>query len=508
MELYLNEIYLGRGTYGVAAAALAYFDKSLAELEPHEMAFLAALPKAPNRYEPTRNYQAALDRRNWAIGRMMKEGYIDQKLHDAARARALQTKAPGRRELVQAPYFVEQVRIEIEQILGDQVLHDGGLYVRTSLDPILQAHATQALRQGLLRYDRRHGWRGPLAKLATDESNGPQRQAIETWLEQFASFKKPAGALDHWHLALVTAATTEHATIRLQNSRTGTIKTEDLAWARLHDPKRNRTTGAEITAATEVLTPGDLILVEALPIDLTGDRSNLFALRQIPNINGGLIAIDPHTGRILAMVGGWRYQQSQFNRAVQALRQPGSAFKPFVYLAALEQGYTPATLILDAPFVFDQGPGLKRWKPSNYTRKFYGPSPMHIGIEQSRNLMTVRLANTIGIDKIIDMAALFRIQDPMPPLLSMALGAGETSLLRLTSAYAMIVNGGKQIQPTFMDRVQDRTGKTIYQTDLRICPSCNAPRWQAQTAPELPDPRKPLVDPVHAYQIVTMLEGV
>lgn len=504
LELYLNEIYLGYGSYGVAAAALNYFDKSLDDLTVDEAAYLAALPKAPNNYHPTRKTEAAISRRNWVIGRMVEDGYVDAETAMAAMARPLGVKPSGGTQIVDAGYFLEEVRKELAARYGENELYKGGLSVSTTLDPKLQGIAERALKDGLLDYDKRHGWRG-----APD--NIP---VTDNWLPQLNGVRMRPGDKG-WVRALVFEVSRKEAKIGLETGEGGTIPLSELRWARRQQDNEARSRGPRVEAASDVLKPGDVIYVEPVTHeeDDEGKKgaeypAGTYALRQVPEVQGGLVAMDPHTGRVLAIAGGWSFEESEFNRAIQAKRQPGSAFKPFVYLTALEKGYTPATIVLDAPVVIDQGPGLGKWKPDNFSNKFYGPSPMRVGIEQSRNLMTVRLAQAIGMPAVVETAKKFGIVDQLDPVLSMALGAGETSVLRLTSAYAMLVNGGKKITPSLIDRVQDRDGKTIFRHDTRNCENCDYVRWVGQPVPVLPDNREQLVDPASAYQVVSMLEGV
>jgi penicillin-binding protein 1A len=374
-------------------------------------------------------------------------------------------------------------------------LYRGGLSVRTTLDPRLQAIADDVLRKGLMAYDRRHGWRGALARL---EGTGGEAAPGADWARRLAAIPVPPGFGD-WRLAVVVAAMDTEATIGFTDGSTGGIPLSDLAWART--ALKNATRGGPVTSVTQVLRPGDVIAVAA-------GKDGHWSLRQIPEVEGGLVALNPHTGRVLAMSGGYSYLESQFNRVTQADRQPGSAFKPFVYLAALDSGFTPSSRILDAPFVIDQGPGLGLWKPQNYAQEFYGPSTMRLGIEKSRNLMTVRLAQTIGMEKVINYARKFGIADKMQPTLAMALGAGETTLLKLTAAYAMLVNGGKRIEPSLIDRIQDRNGRTILRHDERTCPGCRVSDLAEADVPIIPDNRAQLADPRSVYQVVSMLQGV
>ena len=497
LELYLNEIYLGFGSYGVATAALNYFNKSLDDLTIPEAAFLAALPKAPNNYNPHRRPEASKARRDWVIARMRENRVITEQQAALASATPLLVRKRRETEFVKADYFAEEVRRQLADRYGQNQLYKGGLSVQTSLDPRLQAIADRVLRAGLENYDRRHGWRGPVARV----------NPAGDWLTQLAAVKAPSGMKD-WHLAVVRRVDDGLAEIGLDSGADGTIPLDELRWAR---PRlKNDRRGPPVKRVSQVLTAGDVVAVAPVREDKKGELypANTFALRQIPDIDGSIVALDPHTGRVMAMTGGYSYEKSQFNRAVQAKRQPGSAFKPIVYLAALESGYSPSTLILDAPFVIDQGPGLPKWRPANYTRKFYGPNTMRLGVEKSRNLMTVRLAQTIGMNKVKQYAERLGVTNNLPPRLSMALGAGETTLLKLTTAYAMIVNGGKKIYPSLIDRIQDRDGKTIFRHDNRLCPRCQAIFWTNQAVPSVPDTREIVADPSSAYQMVSMLQGV
>ena len=497
LELYLNEIYLGFASYGVAAAALNYFEKSLDQMTLGEIAYLAALPKAPNNYHPIRRKEQAIARRNWVLERMAENGYITSEQVEAAQAEDLTVfpRAYGA-QVVEAEYFAEEVRREVFDIYGEDELYDGGLSIRTTLDTRLQGMAHQALRKGLVSYDRRHGWRGPVARIAADEN----------WLEQLKAVRVP-NDIAPWEAAVVLALRGEEALVGLKNGESGRIPLEEMEWARPW--LKGEKVGGEVTKPSDVVAKGDVIYVERLAEqDESEGGDPAYGLRQIPAVNGGLIALDPHTGRILAMAGGFSFQQSEFNRTTQAERQTGSAFKPFVYAAALDRGFTPSSLVLDAPFVMDQGPGLALWKPENYSLEFYGPSTLRLGVEKSRNVMTVRLAQNIGMEPIVELARKFGIKDDMPLQLSMALGAGETTLQKLTAAYAMVVNGGKRITPTLIDRIQDRRGKTIFKHDNRPCDECNASAWQDQEEPEIPDIREEVIDSGTAYQVVSMLEGV
>jgi len=498
LELYLNEIYLGVGSYGVAAAALNYFDKGLDELSPAEAAFLAALPKAPNNYNPYRHPQAARDRRDWVIGRMAEDGKISQAEAQLALSQPLDVRSRKEMQAAQgADYFAEDIRREIQSKYGEDALYKGGLVVRASMDARLQAIGTKVLRRGLAQYDRRHGWRGPVTRLAPGVA----------WMPALAKVPLPGGAED-WTLAVVLGLSDSEASLGLPDGRGGRLPMSELRWAR--PVLANKSMGPAPRRPGDVLAIGDVVLVERVGQGDDGKPlpADTYTLRQVPKVEGALVAIDPRTGRVLSMIGGWSYGKSQFNRATQAMRQPGSSFKPFIYLAALENGYTPSSLVLDAPIALPQGPGLPLWRPKNYHDDYLGPTTLRVGIEKSRNLMTVRLAQALGMDKVADFATRFGIYDSMPQQLSMALGAGETTPLRLTAAYAMLVNGGKKLRPTLIDRIQDRTGKTIFSHDVRFCGDCSAPRYSGQDMPALPDIREQLVDPVSAYQMVSILEGV
>ncbi|MFT6558700.1 penicillin-binding protein 1A [Sneathiella sp.] len=492
LELYLNEIYLGHRAYGVAAAALYYFDKSLNDLTIAEAAYLGALPKAPNNYSPFRFPERALARRNWVISRMLDEKFITAEEAADATNQPLNVKQGGDAQVIEAKWFVEEVRRELYTLYGVEGLYDGGLSVRTTMQTSLQKIGEKALRDGLRRYDRRHGWRGPVAQIKTEEN----------WIEQLKSVPPPKG-LGDWKLAVVLEMSKNEVAIGFDTGAQGRIELQDMKWARpwLKDQR----VGPGVSKASDVVAVGDVITVTPI----TGERAKegLYSLEQIPDISGGLVAMDPHTGRILALVGGWDADASEFNRAVQARRQPGSSFKPFVYAAALDNGFTPASKVMDGPFVLNQENG-DRWKPSNYTKKFYGPSTLRLGLEKSRNLMTVRLARSIGMSTVADYAQRFGIHDNLQETLAMSLGAMETTLLRMTTAYSELVNGGKEIAPTLIDRVQNRRGISIYQHETRACTGCRASLWQDQEEPEIEDNRKQIISPATAYQVVSMLEGV
>lgn len=497
LELYLNEIFLGNRAYGVAAAALNYFDSSLDELELHEIAYLAALPKAPNNYHPTRRTSAAIARRNYVLDRMAANGFITEEQAREAQAQPLETvrRLQGETYLA-AEYFVEEVRRELFNMYGEEQLYSGGLSVRTSLNTRAQLAARSALRAGLVEYDRRYGYRGAIAQL----------ENFDNWPEQLAEIEVPRDLDEGWTHAVVLEVNDSSAQIGTVDRARGHIPLSELRWARR--PSRSSTTnfpvlGPAIQRASDVLELGDVVLVQRLT-----EEGDAYGLRQVPEVNGAVMALDPYTGRVLAMIGGYSFQQSQFNRATQARRQPGSSFKPFVYAAALDNGFTPASIILDAPFAATGGGDARFYRPSNYSDQFYGPSTMRLGLELSRNVMTVRLAQDTGMQPIAEYAERFGIYDRMDPVLSMSLGAGETTLWRLMSAYGALVNGGRRVTPTLIDRVQDRTGQTIYLHDDRECTGCDVDAWvEGLPEPELAELGDEVVDPVTAYQVVSMLEG-
>jgi penicillin-binding protein 1A len=495
LELYLNEIYLGFGAYGIASASLTYFDKSVHELTIAEAAYLAALPKGPNNYNPFRQRERAIERRNWVIDQMAQDGFI--KVADAEKAKRQPlnvVQKPTGVRIFAAEYFAEEVRRELYDRYGEKKLYEGGLSVRTTLDTHYQMLARKALIDGLVRYDEVHGWRGPVQKI---DISGD-------WGVKLADVKALADVTP-WRLAVVLETGDQSARIGLQPDREpggavsserpiGIIPLEGLKWAKVQNKVP--------TKASQVLSPGDVIYVE--PMSTPGQ----YRLHQIPEVSGAIVVMDPHTGRVLAMVGGFSYDQSQFNRATQALRQPGSSFKPIVYAAAIDNGYTPSTLVLDAPIEIDQGPGQGVWEPENYEKNFYGPSTLRFGIEHSRNVMTVRLAQDIGMPLIAEYAKRLGVYDDLPPYLSFALGAGETTLLRMVTAYSMIDNGGRRIKPTLIDRIQDRYGHTIYKHDERVCEGCDAAKWNNQPEPTLIDRSQQVLDPMTAYQMTSIMEGV
>jgi penicillin-binding protein 1A len=504
LELYLNEIYLGLKSYGVAAASLSYFNKSLHELSLEEAAYLAALPKAPNRYHPVKNKERALTRRNWVIDRMLVNGYISEVQAMEAKATSIDVDlrpfGDAVIEIEQAEVFAEEVRRRVIEQYDEKVLYEGGLSIRTTLDPKMQVWARQALTRGLMKFDREKGWRGSVAKIAVDDK----------WADALASMEMPSD-LSPWRLAVVLEVTDTGAAIGLRpesakkrqeqdGPETGEIPLDLMKWARR--AVSDTQLGPKVKAPGDVVEVGDVVHVAPNPAG-----PGTWHLVQIPEIEGALVALDPHSGRVHALVGGFSYGKSVFNRAVQAKRQPGSAFKPFVYAAALDNGYTPATLVMDEEIEI-RIPGQGVWRPKNYGGKFYGPSTLRMGLEKSRNVMTVRLAYDMGIEKVVDYSKMFNIYSRPQSVLSMSLGAEETSLLQLTAAFGMLVNGGKLIEPSVIDRIQDRFGETVYRHDPRTCEDCTAAAWENQPEPDLPDARAQIIDPMTAYQVVYMLEGV
>ncbi|HSZ67529.1 MAG TPA: penicillin-binding transpeptidase domain-containing protein, partial [Xanthobacteraceae bacterium] len=505
LELYLNEIYLGFGAYGVAAASLLYFDKSVHELTIAEAAYLAALPKGPNNYNPFRKRDEAIARRNYVIDRMAEDGYIPADVAEKAKKEPLDiTVRPTGAHVFAAEYFTEEVRRYIDDNYGEKKLYEGGLSVRTTLDPKIQVMARQSMINGLVNFDETQGgYRGPVTKIDISGDWGTKLADV-----------KSLSDVTPWRMAVVLDVTNDSARIGLQPGRdpggnvlkardTGIIALDGVKWARPGSP--NGPTGKPIQSVSQVLAAGDVVYVEP-----QGDQGK-YRLRQIPEISGAMVVMDPRTGRVLAMVGGFSFDQSQFNRATQALRQPGSSFKPLVYAAALDNGYTPSSIVMDAPIEIDMGAGGGIWRPENYGGKFFGPSTLRFGLEQSRNVMTVRLAQDLGMPLIAEYAKRFGVYDELPPYLSYALGAGETTVMRMVTAYSMFDNGGRRVIPTMIDRIQDRYGHTIYRHDQRECQGCDAKAGDSKawnTEPTLVDKREQVIDPMTAYQITSLMEGV
>jgi penicillin-binding protein 1A len=495
-ELYLNEIFFGLGAYGIAGAALTYFDKSVNELTIAEAAYLAALPKGPSNYHPFRHTERAIERRNWVVDLMVENGYATQE--EGAKAKATGLDVKPRRSgtyLFAGEYFTEEVRREIIARYGEDALYEGGLSVRTTLDPDMQLLARKALQNGLMRYDTLRGFRGPVATIDVSGDWGVPLGEV-----------KSLSDVPEWRSAVVLESDETGLTVGLQPGRevsgalkadreTGRVTLEAMSWAMRHEVDGKR---VKAKSPAEVLKPGDVVYVEQV--------ADAWQLRQSPAVSGGMVAMDPHTGRVLAMVGGFSFAESEFNRATQAMRQPGSSFKPFVYAAALDNGYTPASVVLDGPITIRVGNQV--WEPKNYGGESAGPSTLRAGIERSRNLMTVRLANDMGMSLVAEYAERFGLYEKLLPYLPMSLGSGETTVMRMVSAYAVMANGGKSIKPSLIDRIQDRYGKTVFRHDDRSCEGCNATAWLDQPEPELIDNSEQVLDPMTAYQITSMMEGV
>ena len=510
LELYLNQIFLGHQAYGVAAAAQVYFGKALDELTIAEAAFLAALPQAPSRFNPRRNAKEAVARRNYIVRRMLDDGYIGKAEADEARAAPLGVKPPPPYISVGAEYFVGEVRREMLAEHGEEKMKAGGYVIRSTLDPKLQAFADRALRRGLVAYDRRHGWRGPIANL----KDGQGWRWIETWRRRLRGIAPPAGHGD-WLVVLVLEVQDGGVEFSTADSRRGRIPLAELVWARKQGeiavdagkPAFKTATGPPIRKAGDVLREGDVVLVERVILDGQNKRhpADTYALRQVPEVNGALVAMDPHTGRVLAMSGGFSFWLSQFNTATQAWRQPGSSFKPYVYLAALQAGFTPSTIILDAPSVVKSG--ATTYRPRNYSGRFYGPVTMRAALENSLNGATLRLADATGLAAVAEFATRLGVAEKIDAVPAMALGAIETTPLRHVAGYAMIVNGGKLVSPTLVDRIQDRYGRTIFRHDKRACPDCGSIAFTGQAMPVLADVHPQVLDAGNAYQMVSLLQG-
>jgi penicillin-binding protein 1A len=515
LEIYLNEIFLGAQAYGVAAAAQAYFNKGLDELTVGEMAFLGALPKAPNNYNPVRFPEAARSRRDWVLDRMAEDAAISPEEAQAAKAEPIIPRPMRRPEVVQVgQHFTEEVRRELISRFGQDQTVQGGLVVRTSLDPALQAATETVLRHGLMAFDRRRGgWRGPVAQITASRTE---------WMPQLEAVQRPGGALPEWRLAVALEVRDREARLGwverpdprgASQPRTGTLHLEDLGWARrvLGEGRL----GAAPRRMQDVLAPGDVVMVETVAGAQPGGqpgrtvRPEHLALRQIPQVEGAVVALDPGTGRVLAMAGGWSFDKSQFNRVTQALRQPGSAFKPFVYLPALEAGIPPNQRFLDGPIEIATPQGI--WRPTNYSGGGNGYVSIRTALEKSLNLVTVRVAQQIGMDRVSDAAARFGVIPHMPRYLAMSLGSGETTVLRMAAGYAGFVSGGRQVVPTLIDSVQDQRGRVIWRSDQRGCVGCDATApgiGPGAEPPELTDERRQITDPIAAYQMVNILQGV
>ena len=475
LELYLNQIYLGEGTYGVASASLEYFDKSINELDYSESALLAALPKAPSRYNPYKDIDLAKFRRNLVLNNLFENRYITKKNYEEFIKKNIFLKKRKKIFLEDTRYYVEDIRKNIVDEFGFDKVYKQGFNINTPLNLNLQSIATDSLRKGLINFDKRKGWRGPIIN----------KKYSKKWNQDLDKFKLEK-SID-WDLAIVKKINKFSTLIETEKKEEGKINYENISWTKKE--------------FNELLTVGDIIYVKKID-------NNSYSLKQLPKVNGAIVVIDPYTGRVLALSGGFSFKKSEFNRATQALRQPGSAFKPFIYALALENGYSPSTLVLDAPLVLDQGDDLKLWKPVNYGKKFYGPSTLRKGLEKSRNLMTVRVAQDLGLKKIVDFSTQLGIYKNPSELLSISLGSAETTLLKLSSAYCSFVNGGKLIKPILIDRIQDSEGNTIYNSEKRECKNCDQISYLKKEIPKISDNFKQIFSPETAYQITSMLEGV
>ncbi len=475
LELYLNQIYLGEGSYGIASASLEYFDKPISKLNYKEAALLAALPKAPSKYNPFKNIELAKFRRNLVINNLLENSYIDKNKYNEIINSDIELRKRKKTYLEDARYYVEDVRKYLVEKYGFDKIYKQGLIIKTPINLELQSIATESLRKGLEEYDKRKGWRGALTN----------KKYSKNWNTDLKKFKIEKSL--NWKLAIVKKVKKFNVEIETENKIDGIIKYENISWTKKEFDK--------------ILKKGDIVYVQLI-------KDNIFSLKQIPKANGGIVVMDPYSGRILALSGGFSFKLSEFNRATQALRQPGSAFKPFVYALALENQFTPSSLVLDAPIVLDQGEDLKMWKPENYGKKFYGPSTIRTGVEKSRNLMTVRIAQEIGINKVAKFAKILNIYDNPDELLSISLGSAETTLLKLTAAYCSFVNGGKLIQPIFLDRIQDSEGNTIFSSEKRICKKCKEISYLGEEVPKIEDNFKRIFSEETAYQITSILEGV
>ena len=474
LELYLNQIYLGGGAYGVASASLEYFDKPISELNYYEAALLAALPKAPSRYNPYRDIKLAKFRRDLVLKNLFENDYINEKDYKEFVEQKIILKKRKKTFREDTSYYVEDIRKNVIDQLGYDKVYKQGLNISTPIDLDLQKIAIKALRDGLISYDKRKGWRGALLK----------GQKIDSWKDKIEEFKLEKSI--NWDLAIIKKVDKFFVEIETEDQQIGVIKYENITWIKKE--------------FDEILKVGDVVYVEKI-------KDDKFNLRQLPIVNGGIVVMDPFTGRVMALSGGFSFKKSEFNRATQALRQPGSAFKPFIYALALENGYTPSTLILDAPLVLEQGSDLKMWKPENYGKKFYGPSTLRMGLEKSRNLMTVRIAQDLGLKKIVNFSKQLGIYDNPSELLSISLGSAETTLLKLTSAYSSFVNGGKLVKPIMIDRIQDSEGNTILNNEKRKCVNCSEISFLNENYPEIEDSFLQIFSPQTAYQMTSILEG-
>ena len=505
LELYLNEIFLGQNSYGVTAAALTYFNKPLRDLAPHEAAFLASLPKAPSDYHPVRRADRLLARRNFVLREMFENGYLTEAVYQAEVAMPLRSVQAGDFETFRAAlpprdYFTDEIRRQLSVDFGEDEFFSGGMTVRATIDPDMQVDAARALRRALETYDREGGvWRGTGRKL-------PAEDMAEWWtaLEK-VEVPRDIDLNGQWYPAVVLELSGNEARLGIEDQPgdTHVITANDVTWARKLLPDGKLARRAQVHS--DLLEVGDIVLVRATTSDSDGSFVR-WSLRQVPEVQGGFMAMDVNTGRVIAMQGGFSYQDSVFNRATQARRQPGSSFKPFVYAAALDSGYSPATIVVDAPIEINTPQGL--WRPRNASNQFYGPTPLRTGIEQSRNLMTIRLAQEVGMDIVADYAEKFGVYDNMGRFLANSLGSEETTLFQMVAAYAMFANGGERVQPTLVDRVQDRFGRTIYRHDQRNCVDCLVPGIPQGQAPRIETNRERVMNAITAYQLTSMMTGV
>ena len=493
LELYLNQIYLGSSAYGVAAAAQAYFDKSMDDLSIEEMALLATLPKAPSKLDPRKNIVKAKIRRDWVIGRMVDENFITKEEGDAAIAKPIILKEAEGDDVFKAEFFSDAVKKELTNLYGSDNVFESGIVVRTTIEPELQKYAAVALQTGIENYDMKHGYRGALGKIK-DVSGF-------NWAEHLKSFQVKDLYKDSWDKAVVISITNNIANIGTENSDLGVIDLADIKWARKY--LGTNSLGPVVKKIGDVLNVGDVIMVED-----SKEKAGQYHLKQIPAVNGAFLAMDPHSGRVLAMMGGYVDAVNQFNRATQAQRQPGSVMKTFGYITALENGLTPATIIIDEPITLNQGGGLPPYQPTNYSGEFYGPITLRTGLENSINVTTVKMASQVGLNKISEVISRFGIGNNPPAIYSSVLGSIESNLINVVTAYSIIVNGGKEVSPSIIEKIQDRDGKTIYKRDKRNCEDCILSDNEKITIPSLYDDRQIVTDPATAYQITSMLEGV
>ena len=475
LELYLNQIYLGEGSYGIASASLRYFNKPISDLNYGEAALLAALPKAPSKYNPYKNLNLAKFRRNLVLKNLLENGFINQNKYEELINSKIKLKKRKRIYLEDSRYYVEDVRKDVINKYGFDKVYKQGFNIKTPLDLELQKIATESLREGLQMFDKRKGWRGPVTNIKKNEN----------WKDDLVKFNLEKSL--EWELAVVNRIDKFETIIETLSGKKGVINFNDIDWTRKE--------------FKQLFKIGDVIYVKKV-------SDGNYSLKQLPIANGGIVVMDPYSGRVLALSGGFSFKKSEFNRASQAKRQPGSAFKPFIYALALENKFLPTTLVLDAPIVLDQGSDLKMWKPENYGKKFYGPSTLRTGIEKSRNLMTVRIAQELGIDKIINFSKKLNIYENPEELMSVSLGSAETTLLKITSAYCSFINGGKLVNPILIDRIQDSEGKTIFNNEKRYCENCDLISYEGTSNPIIKSKYEQIFSPQTAYQITSMLKGV